>query len=254
MLLVLTQIIVGKPLTSYTPDLNQSYEEIDDIEYLKSKQKELLKLKENVEKSLKVLMKEQQQIETKISSNEKPQVKAKSNYVDRKVASPVTDLMKRCGSPIGQYSNVQPRVFSHLPENKRPRQLSRSPKPQKFNKPFLNDLGKSVNYEKRQLNTCKSNKSFKPKFKKPLVNHISTPGTRTNNSRDSSVMQENSVLTSSPPSMFNGSRVSSSRYSQSKFGFSSKQYKKLQIIKSCRPINLKLLVGLNRMKYTKFNF
>jgi hypothetical protein len=30
------------------------------------------------------------------------------------------------------------------------------------------------------------------------------------------------------------------------------QYKKLQIIKASRAINLKLIVSLNRLKYTKF--
>lgn len=197
-------------------------------------------------------MREQRQVEAKINSDEKNKGHNRS-FVDRNISSPVTDLMKRCGSPMAQYSHIQPRVFSHLPEDKRPRQLSKSPTPEKSHKPFLNDLG-SVKKERKVLNSCKSNKSFKPKFRKALIQHMVSPGALTNNSRDSSRVNETSILTSSPPSILGRSRLSSRKQESNKFGFSTKQYKKLQIIKSCRPINLKLIVGLNRLKYTKFNY
>lgn len=80
---------------------------------------------------------------------------------------------------------------------------------------------------------------------------MSTPNTLTNNSRESSRIHENSIMTSSPGSLLKGPKGWTKR-SQQKFGFSSKQYKKLQIIKASRAINLKLIVSLNRLKYTKF--
>jgi len=39
-----------------------------------------------------------------------------------------------------------------------------------------------------------------------------------------------------------------------KFGFSTLQYQKMQITKSSRAINLRLIVSLNRLKYSKFYF
>jgi hypothetical protein len=78
----------------YNPDSDKSYDEIDDIEYLRKKQKELMKIKENVDKSLKILMQEQRHIEEKINSSEKDSSINKS-LVQRKPGSPLTELMKR---------------------------------------------------------------------------------------------------------------------------------------------------------------
>jgi hypothetical protein len=103
---------------------------------LNKQKEELLKLKEHVDKSLRALVKEQRNIEKKLGSNEKSTCGDKT-FVERKTGSPLCNLMRRCGSPINQYSHIQPRVFAHLPEDKRPRpSLSRSPKPnEKFQTP-----------------------------------------------------------------------------------------------------------------------
>ena len=151
--------------------------------------------------------------------------------------------MKRCGSPLIQYSHIQPRVFAHLPEKSRPRQLSKSPKPNKFKAPTLNSIGKDERQSKYILNSWKSNKNFTSRFKNNLVSNT-TPGAKIKSTC-------NSAIHSSPGSVINNSRWSSKK-SNSKFGFSNKQYRKLQIIKTSRLINLKLIVSLNRMKYSKF--
>lgn len=62
------------------------------------------------------------------------------------------------------------------------------------------------------------------------------------------------MISSNKPNLLNVPRISSSKNSSNKFGFSTEQYKKLQIIKASRLLNLKLIVSLNRLKYTKFYF
>ena len=62
------------------------------------------------------------------------------------------------------------------------------------------------------------------------------------------------MISSHKSALINGPRISSSKNSSNKFGFSTEQYKKLQIIKAARPLNLKLIVSLNRLKYSKFYF
>ena len=66
-----------------------------------------------------------------------------------------------------------------------------------------------------------------------------------NGSNDNKMSKNQSPVLKNP-------RIGSSRHSTSKFGFSTQQYKKLQIIKAARQINLKLLVSINRLKYNKF--
>lgn len=78
----------------YNPDSDKSYDEIDDIEYLKKKQRELMEIKHNVDKSLKLLMEEQKHIEERINSSEKDSSINKS-LVHKKLESPLADLMKR---------------------------------------------------------------------------------------------------------------------------------------------------------------
>jgi hypothetical protein len=61
---------------------------------LRKKQQELLKIKENVDKSLKNLIQEQRQIERKINSDEK--AKAINNSMsNKKLEFPAIELMKR---------------------------------------------------------------------------------------------------------------------------------------------------------------
>lgn len=58
------------------------------------------------------------------------------------------------------------------------------------------------------------------------------------------------MVGSSPQSALNESKISSA---SNKYGFSNKQYNKLQIIKNSKIINFKLMVSLNRLKYNKFS-
>lgn len=81
---------------------------------------------------------------------------------------------------------------------------------------------------------------------------MSTPGSITNHSRSSS--NQKSTIVSRKGSAADVPRISSSKYSSNKFGFSTQQFKKLQIIKSSRTFNLKLITSLNRLKYSKFYF
>ena len=52
--------------SSFSPKLDQSYQEVEDVQLLKEKQNQLLKLKEDVDISLQLLMEEQKQIQKKI--------------------------------------------------------------------------------------------------------------------------------------------------------------------------------------------
>ena len=52
--------------SSFSPKLDQSYQEVEDVKLLKEKQNQLLKLKEDVDISLQLLMEEQKQIQKKI--------------------------------------------------------------------------------------------------------------------------------------------------------------------------------------------
>ena len=92
-----------------------------------------------------------------------------------------------------------------------------------------------------------STKSFRPTFNKPKINDVSFPESEYNHSNDGS------MINSRPSSILKNPRMSSNRPSANKFGFSTEQYKKLQIIKSARQINMKLMMTLNRLKYNKFH-
>jgi hypothetical protein len=107
-----------------------------------------------------------------------------------------------------------------------------------FRKSFMNtpepDAGVGLEYKSSEVG-----KGKRPVFNKPKINDISSPNASTSTIQTSTI----------PPP-----RISSTRHSTNKFGFSTQQYKKLQIIKAARQINLKVLMSVNRLKYTKFYF
>lgn len=99
--------------------------------------------------------------------------------------------------------------------------------------------------------SSKSTREIKHNFARNYINRISTPGSIVE-SRDSS--NNKSMIESNKSNLLKVPRISASKHSSNKFGFSTQQYKKLQIIKASRLLNLKLIVSLNRLKYSKFYF
>ena len=90
--------------------------------FLNKQQDQLLKLKQKVDKNLKVLVEEQKKIEQKLKTTQCRNGKSPINYNAKRTGSPKFTYVKSNCSPANNYSHVQSRFLNHHSEEKKLRQ------------------------------------------------------------------------------------------------------------------------------------
>ena len=118
-------------VSSYT----ENTAEFENLDSLVKQRDDLVKLQNNVDESLQKIFREQLK-----QKHTRPNDQSKVNKTEIHRSRVSLDKSQDRKSPAPNYSHIGPRVFSHLPEEKRPRQLtSKSPKPNKsFRASFMN--------------------------------------------------------------------------------------------------------------------